>query len=159
VHAVACLCCVLCCAGEVLRDMGLRDAFNVQLSVPALNGDAVATVLRALDCFSSGEVLQVRSCAVCPHPGTRLRANPKQAAGSDAECRLFSAYDRICLQAVDIMVTLTGSEEVPIKKLLLWVEMARQELEDPSQGKIPLQSWTKVLQNLGTGHGSSSRYM
>jgi hypothetical protein len=39
--------------------MGLRDAFNVQLSVPALNGDAVATVLRALDCFVGGEVLQV----------------------------------------------------------------------------------------------------
>lgn len=56
---------VLCFAGDVLRDMGLRDAFNVQLSVPALNGDAVATVLRALDCFSSGEVLQVRRSA-CP---------------------------------------------------------------------------------------------
>lgn len=55
------------------------------------------------------------------------------------------------MQAVDIMVTLTGSEEVPIKKLLLWLEMARQELPDPCQGKISLQSWTKVLQNLGTG--------
>lgn len=59
-------CAVLCCAGDVLQDMGLRDAFNVQLSVPALNGDAVATVLRELDCFSSGEVLQVRE-SVCPH--------------------------------------------------------------------------------------------
>lgn len=47
------------CAGDVLQDMGLRDAFNVQLSVPALNGDAVATVLRSLDCFNGGEVLQV----------------------------------------------------------------------------------------------------
>lgn len=46
-------------AGDVLRDMGLRDAFNVQLSVPSLNGDAVSTVLRSLDCFNSGEVLQV----------------------------------------------------------------------------------------------------
>lgn len=62
----AMLCAVLCCAGDVLRDMGLRDAFNVQLSVPALNGDAVATVLRALDCFSSGEVLQVRRSACLP---------------------------------------------------------------------------------------------
>lgn len=65
----------------------------------------------------------------------------------------------MCAQAVDIMVTLTGSEEVPIKKLLLWLEMARQELPDPSQGKISLQAWTKVLQNLGTGHSSSSRFM
>jgi len=60
-------------------------------------------------------------------------------------------------QAVDIMVSLTGSEEVPIKKLLLWLEMARQELPDP-QGKISLQAWTKVLQNLSAGHDSSSGF-
>jgi hypothetical protein len=51
------------------------------------------------------------------------------------------------------MEALTGSEEVPIKKLLLWLEMARQELPDPA-AKITLQAWTKVLQNLG--HSSSS---
>jgi hypothetical protein len=50
-------CC--CVSGDVLRDMGLRDAFNVQLSVPALNGDAVTAVLRSLNCFNAGEVLQV----------------------------------------------------------------------------------------------------
>lgn len=60
-------------------------------------------------------------------------------------------------QAVDIMVALTGSEDVPVKKLLLWLEMARQELPDPA-GKITLQAWTKVLQNLSTGHGSSSGF-
>jgi hypothetical protein len=55
-------------------------------------------------------------------------------------------------QAVEVMEALTGSEEVPIKKLLLWLEMARQELPDPA-AKVALQAWTKVLQNLG--HGSS----
>lgn len=60
-------------------------------------------------------------------------------------------------QAVDIMVALTGSEEVPVKKLLLWLEMARQELPDPA-GKITLQAWTKVLQNLSTGHSSNSGF-
>jgi hypothetical protein len=60
-------------------------------------------------------------------------------------------------QAVDIMVALTGSEDVPVKKLLLWLEMARQELPDPA-GKIDLQAWTKVLQNLSTGHSSSSGF-
>lgn len=58
------VCVFMCPAGDVLQDMGLRDAFNVQLSVPALNGDAVTTVLRSLDCFNSGEVLQVRCAAV-----------------------------------------------------------------------------------------------
>ena len=55
------------------------------------------------------------------------------------------------------MQVLTGSEEVPIKKLLLWLEMARQELPDGA-GKITLDAWTKVLQNLTTGHGSSSGF-
>jgi hypothetical protein len=51
------------------------------------------------------------------------------------------------------MIALTGSEDVPIKKLLLWLEMARQELPDPA-GKISLHAWTKVLQNLSTGQSS-----
>jgi hypothetical protein len=63
----------------------------------------------------------------------------------------------VCHQAVDVMVALTGSEDVPVKKLLLWLEMARQELPDPDS-KITLQAWTKVLQNLSTGHSSSSGF-
>lgn len=55
------------------------------------------------------------------------------------------------------MVALTGTEDVPIKKLLLWLEMARQEPGDGS-GKVTLQAWTKVLQNLTTGHSSSSGF-
>lgn len=58
------------------------------------------------------------------------------------------------------MVALTGSEEVPIKKLLLWLEMARQELADPAGGdKVTLQAWTKVLQNLGGQRSKSSRFV
>lgn len=63
----------------------------------------------------------------------------------------------LCHQAVDVMVALTGSEDIPVKKLLLWLEMARQELPDPDS-KITLQAWTKVLQNLSTGHSSSSGF-
>lgn len=38
---------------------------------------------------------------------------------------------------------------VPVKKLLLWLEMARQELDEPC-AKIPLASWQKVLRDLSS---------
>jgi hypothetical protein len=38
---------------------------------------------------------------------------------------------------------------VPIKKLLLWLEMARQSLPDPG-APIPLAAWTTVLQDLSS---------
>jgi vesicle-fusing ATPase len=51
-------------------------------------------------------------------------------------------------QAVDALGTYCG-KEVPIKKLLLWLEMARQELPDPT-AKIPLAAWQTVLQDLSS---------
>lgn len=51
-------------------------------------------------------------------------------------------------QAVDTLATYCG-KEVPIKKLLLWLEMARQDLPDPS-AKIPLAAWQAVLQDLSS---------
>jgi hypothetical protein len=53
------------------------------------------------------------------------------------------------------MTSLSGSTMVPMKKLLLWLEMARQELQsnDPStssSSKIPLAAWTKVLRDLSS---------
>ncbi|KIZ04943.1 vesicle-fusing ATPase [Monoraphidium neglectum] len=51
-------------------------------------------------------------------------------------------------EAVDALGTYCG-KEVPIKKLLLWLEMARQELPDPT-AKIPLAAWQTVLQDLSS---------
>jgi len=49
---------------------------------------------------------------------------------------------------VETMSALCGNV-VPIKKLLLWMEMARQELLDPTS-KIPLEAWQKVLRDLSS---------
>jgi hypothetical protein len=46
------------------------------------------------------------------------------------------------------MSSLCGSV-VPIKKLLLWLEMARQALDAPG-GPIPLPAWRKVLADLSS---------
>lgn len=51
-------------------------------------------------------------------------------------------------KAVDTLSTYCG-KEVPIKKLLLWLEMARQELPDPT-AKIPLAAWQTVLSDLSS---------
>jgi hypothetical protein len=52
-------------------------------------------------------------------------------------------------QAVETLVSLCGSAVVPVKKLLLWMEMARQELAEPN-GPIPLEAWQKVLRDLSS---------
>lgn len=52
------------------------------------------------------------------------------------------------VQAVDTMTSLCGAV-VPIKKLLLWLEMARQDLAEPN-GTTPLAAWEKVLQDLSS---------
>ncbi len=51
-------------------------------------------------------------------------------------------------QAVDTLSSFCG-KVVPIKKLLLWVEMARQALPEGA-GKIPLAAWHTVLQDLSS---------
>lgn len=51
-------------------------------------------------------------------------------------------------QAVDTLSAFCG-KVVPIKKLLLWIEMARQGLGGP-RDKIPLAAWHTVLQDLSS---------
>jgi hypothetical protein len=51
-------------------------------------------------------------------------------------------------QAVDTLARYCG-REVPIKRLLLWLEMARQSLPDPA-ARIPLPAWQAVLQDLSS---------
>lgn len=48
-------------------------------------------------------------------------------------------------EAVEAL-TSTTSKLVPIKKLLLWLEIARQDV--PAGQKIPLSKWKQVLSDL-----------
>jgi vesicle-fusing ATPase len=52
------------------------------------------------------------------------------------------------LQAVDALTTMCG-KVVPMKKLLLWLEMARQDLPAGTK-KIPLMQWHQVLRDLSS---------
>lgn len=61
---------------------------------------------------------------------------------------LTLAMPRPMLQAVSIMNDYCGNV-VPIKKVLLWLEMARQELDEPTSF-IPLPAWDKVLRDLSS---------
>eukprot|EP00878_Enallax_costatus_P019245 GHUV01020299.1.p1 GENE.GHUV01020299.1~~GHUV01020299.1.p1 ORF type:complete len:671 (+),score=177.44 GHUV01020299.1:714-2726(+) len=95
-------------SGEVLDQMGLTAAFNVQLHVPSLKGSEVEKVMQQANSFAPQELPQ----------------------------------------AVSIMTDYCGNV-VPIKKLLLWLEMARQELDEPNS-TIPLSAWDKVLRDLSS---------
>lgn len=75
------------------------------------------------------------------------------AASTDAAAAASTAVAAVgasaaAVQAVDTMAGLCGNV-VPMKKLLLWMEMARQELAEPN-GTIPLEAWQKVLQDLSS---------
>lgn len=45
--------------------------------------------------------------------------------------------------AVDALLAATERLAVPIKSLMLWVEMAKQQVEPGS--RVPLATWSKVL--------------
>jgi vesicle-fusing ATPase len=49
--------------------------------------------------------------------------------------------------AVEALCSTCG-RSVPIKKLLLWVEMARQEVEEGD--KVPLARWQQTLRDLSS---------
>ncbi|KAK9840836.1 hypothetical protein WJX81_007964 [Elliptochloris bilobata] len=89
-------------APQVMADMGLADAFNVALHVPAVRDAEVATVLKALNAFEPSQV--------------------GAAVAGLAEA------------------------EVPIKRLLLLVDLARQGV--PAGAPIPLERWHQVLRDL-----------
>ncbi|GBF95528.1 hypothetical protein Rsub_08509 [Raphidocelis subcapitata] len=95
-------------SGQVLDSMGLAEAFNVLLHVPALRGEEVSRVLAQEGAFAEADI-----------PA-----------------------------AVDILAKYCG-RDVPIKKLLLWLEMARQELPEQG-GRVPLEAWQAVLQDLSS---------
>jgi vesicle-fusing ATPase len=79
---------------DVLGGMGLADAFNVTLHVPALAARGCARVLESVGAFAPG-------------PGAA--------------------------EAVEALGRAVG-DSVPVKRLLLWVEMARQEAIEAAAG-------------------------
>jgi vesicle-fusing ATPase len=113
---------------DVLGGMGLADAFNVVLHVPALAAEGAARVLESVGAFGVG-------------------------VGAK--------------EAVEVLGSSVG-DSVPVKKLLLWVEMARQEAIEAAgggsggdsamadgfggtsvaAGHIPIGVWRKVLRDL-----------
>jgi len=78
---------------DVLGGMGLADAFNVALHVPALGAEGCGAVLRSVGAFSPADL------------------------GA----------------AVEALASLVGGS-VPVKRLLLWVELARQEAIEAAGG-------------------------
>ena len=84
---------------------------------------------------------------MCPcFPTMLLRSASHAAHVQDTGSRQHVLF--LCLQAVDALTTMCG-KVVPVKKLLLWLEMARQDLP-PGTKKIPLMQWHKVLRDLSS---------
>jgi hypothetical protein len=78
-----------------------------------------------------------------------MRRNPFSYVLLMLPCAAVVVLSAFTPQAVETLVSLCGSAVVPVKKLLLWMEMARQELAEPN-GPIPLEAWQKVLRDLSS---------
>lgn len=96
---------------------------------------------------SSGEVLESMGLSSAFNVQLHVPAlRPEEVARVLRQQEAFELRD--IPEAVDTLATYCG-KEVPIKKVLLWLEMARQELPDPTS-KIPLAAWQTVLQDLSS---------
>ncbi|KAI8476967.1 MAG: N-ethylmaleimide sensitive fusion protein [Monoraphidium minutum] len=96
---------------------------------------------------SSGEVLD--SMGLSAAFNVQLHVPALRAEEVARVLRQEEAFElRDIPEAVDALATYCG-KEVPIKKLLLWLEMARQALPDPA-ARIPLAAWQTVLQDLSS---------
>jgi vesicle-fusing ATPase len=67
---------------QVLESMGLAEAFNVQLHVPALRAEEAARVLRQLDAFELHDIPQARAGGARGGAALSLASCPLAGAGS-----------------------------------------------------------------------------
>jgi vesicle-fusing ATPase len=50
--------------------------------------------------------------------------------------------------AVEALTSATGKSVVPIKKLLLWLDVAKQDSQDSPGQKVTVAKWRQVLSDL-----------
>jgi vesicle-fusing ATPase len=102
---------------------------------------------------SAGEVLDSMGLAAAFNVQLHVPAlRPPEIAAVLEQQGAFDAAD--APRALAALERYCG-REVPVKKLLLWLEMARQALPDGGGsggggGKIPLDTWEAVLQDLSS---------
>lgn len=141
--------------------MDIAQAFNVALHVPSLSRPEIKMVLQQLGAFRASNVsgrarllLGVGRMA----DGTHLPAHHIQGSracyrfGNDdvefpKECKMAVCCAPLRMQ-LDVAVQELGDVRMPMKKLLLLVDLARQGLQ-PGQEDVSLQRWTAVVQDLG----------
>ena len=150
--------------------MDLAQIFNVTLHVPALRTEEIIKARRraaraALDAAAPAPCSRAaRLCESRPRPlssppltpALLLRPLPNPALPHTnplphnqrqvlREMAVFEVRD--LPGAVEALNTSVG-KAIPIKKLLLWVEMARQDAAPGA--RIPLERWQQVLEDLSS---------
>ena len=149
------------------QEMELAAAFNVALHVPLLNQVEQKSVLSQLGAFSGPEVRRgclkaacrpARHCYMVPErlksTGGRLAAAypfcccavtcPQQANGAHFVLRPSTPF---LSRQLDAAVAELPDADVPIKRLLLLLDLARQG-QPAEQPQTSLTRWAQVLRDL-----------
>ena len=108
-----------------MQDMGITAACNVTLNVPRLKEAEMHTVFTSLAAFHPTEVILF------------LKGNLLSGRGPRSDA----------LQ-VDMAVASLLDPEMPIKRLLLLLDMARQDMK--GQEHIPIAHWSQVVREIQT---------
>lgn len=145
-----------------MSDMELAAAFNVALRVPPLAQAEQRSVLQQLGAFAGTDVSAPAwpRVGVCRDEGT-CAVQPGRGSGSAAchaaplsACTLAAPlpHHSTPLPAhhpqLDAAVAELPDPEVPIKRLLLLLDLARQGQADEERA-VPLERWSAVLRDLG----------
>ena len=107
----------------------MSAAFNVALNVPRLRCEEIRGVLQQLGAFQGHEVRNWHPSPPLAPPTTCVRS--KQAP---PPMQLDAAVEEL-------------PGEMPIKRLLLLLDLARQGVEEGERA-VPLARWTGVIQDL-----------
>jgi len=119
-----------------MEEMDVAQTFNVALHVPVLRKEEMRSVLGQLGAFAGQDVSLLYVISWLLISILWVVSN-------------FVVLDDEMLLQLDVAVqeVLDG---IPIKRLLLLLDLARQGLEE-EQTAVPIATWTKVIQDLGLG--------
>ena len=132
--------------GSVMQEMELAAAFNVALHVPALTQPEQRSVLQQLGAFEGDDVSGGRGSG---GRGVVLPATSRTVFASRWDTGLTLHVRPLLVLQLDAAVAELTDPRVPIKRLLLLLDLARQGQAEEERA-ASLARWAQVLRDLAS---------
>ena len=134
----------------------MAQTFNVVLHVPRLNREEVKSVLGQVGAFAGSDVSVFGAWVLQRGAigGSPLREAGSSMQGPSRLCRCGAWHPLTAVRApsprpqLEVAAQELEDGAMPIKRLLLLLDLARQGLEEGERA-VPISRWTQVIQDLG----------